>query len=402
MKTEREFKVAKYKSLDEILTEDPLGILKTLTAAPIAKTEIERLIESFQEIIEFYEIKGCEPEPDQSNISEFSLHRRLNSLRESPDKIEVLTKYDKYELLKPQAKEINSIDDIFNGDDLNILGDLAEDIFRLKNVPKRKIINKADLIGRSKVCRDFDKYEQQFLDVQEDLKKGARQQVDFTPKQLHDVDSYFVYRGVLLYLESVENLGKNDIRMADGRTRIIFENGKESNIMLDTLRKNLVKYGGKAVTANKKHSDIDFIEPFMGVTPEDDKTGFIYVLKSNSMDDTIASIVNLHKIGYSKNNVEDRIKNAEHEPTYLMASVSIVGTWQCFNMNPQKFEQLLHNFFGKTCLDLDVFDDNGKRHRPQEWFIVPIEAINQAIEMIISGVIVNYRYDQESESIVLR
>jgi len=49
-----------------------------------------------------------------------------------------------------------------------------------------------------------------------------------------------------------------------------------------------------------------------------------------------------------------------------------------------------------------VFDDNGKRHRPQEWFIVPIEAINQAIEMIISGVIVNYRYDKESESIVLR
>ena len=190
--------------------------------------------------------------------------------------------------------------------------------------------------------------------------------------------------------------------MADGRTRIIFENGKESNIMLDTLRKNLVKYGGKAVTANKKHSDKDFIEPFMGVTPEDDKTGFIYVLKSNSVDEAIASIANLHKIGYSKNDPSERIKNAEHEPTYLMASVSIVGIWQCFNMNPQKFEQLLHNFFGKTCLDIDVFDDNGKRYRPQEWIIVPIEAINQAIEMIISGIIVDYRYDQESESIVLR
>jgi hypothetical protein len=85
-----------------------------------------------------------------------------------------------------------------------------------------------------------------------------------------------------------------------------------------------------------------------------------------------------------------------------MASVSIGGIWQSYNMNPQKFEQLLHNFFGMTCLDLDVFDDNGKRHRPQEWFIVPIDAINQAIEMIINGVIVNYRYDQESESIVLR
>ncbi len=126
------------------------------------------------------------------------------------------------------------------------------------------------------------------------------------------------------------------------------------------------------------------------------------VLKSNSMDETIALITNLHKIGYSKNDPSERIKNAEHEPTYLMAPVSMVGIWQCFNMNPQKFEQLLHNFFGKTCLDLGVFDGNGRRHRPQEWFIVPIEAINQAIEMIISGVIVNYRYDQESESIVLR
>ena len=71
-----------------------------------------------------------------------------------------------------------------------------------------------------------------------------------------------------------------------------------------------------------------------------------------------------------------------------------------YGLNIKKFEQLLHNFFGKTYLD--VFDDNGKRHRPQEWFIVLIEAINQAIEMIISGVIINYRYDQESESIVLR
>ena len=170
---------------------------------------------------------------------------------------------------------------------------------------------------------------------------------------------------------------------------------------LRSLGKALIN-NGKAVTVNIDKSDEDFLKAFKGITDEDDETGFIYVLKSNSMDETIASIANLHKIGYSKHDPSERIKNAVHEPTYLMASVSIVGAWQCFNMNPQKFEQLLHNFFGMTCLDLDVFDDNGKRHRPQEWFIVPIEAINQAIEMIISGVIVNYRYDQESESIVLK
>ncbi len=120
------------------------------------------------------------------------------------------------------------------------------------------------------------------------------------------------------------------------------------------------------------------------------------------MDENIASIANLHKIGYSKNDVAGRIKNAEHEPTYLMASVSIIGIWQCFNMNPQKFEQLIHNFFGEVCLDLDVFDDNGKRHRPQEWFIVPIDAINEVIELTIKGSIVNYRYDINQEAVVLR
>ena len=395
--------MAKHQSLEDIFADDPLGILE-IKARPGSKTEIERLIESFQEIVAFYEVNDHEPKPDQFNMAEYSLFQRLSGLRERPDKIEILVKYDKFNLLKPQAGEINSIDDIYGDDFLGILsGDPdSEDMFKMKNIPKNKIINKADLIGKSKVCTDFDKYEQQFFNVQEDLKKGLRQQVTFTPKQLHDVGTYFVYKGVLLYLESVENVGKNDIRMVDGRTRIIFENGKESNIMLDTLRKNLVKYGGKAVTANIKHSDKDFVEPFVGITPDDNKMGFVYVLQSHSMDEHIASVANLHKIGYSKNDPNERIKNAEHEPTYLMAPVSIVGIWECFNMNPQKFEQLLHNFFGKTCLDLDVFDDNGKRHRPQEWFVVPIEAINQAIEMIISGSIVNYRYDQDSESIVLR
>ena len=59
---------------------------------------------------------------------------------------------------------------------------------------------------------------------------------------------------------------------------------------------------------------------------------------------------NLFKIGYSKTDVEERIKNAEKEPTYLMAPVIIKGVWKCYNMNPQKFEHLLHTFFGNSCL----------------------------------------------------
>ena len=53
-----------------------------------------------------------------------------------------------------------------------------------------------------------------------------------------------------------------------------------------------------------------------------------------------------------------------------------------------------------SCLEIDVFDEKGIRHTPREWFIVPIEAIEQAITLIISGEIVNYRYDKEEEKIL--
>jgi hypothetical protein len=95
-----------------------------------------------------------------------------------------------------------------------------------------------------------------------------------------------------------------------------------------------------------------------------------------------------------------RIKNAENEPTYLMASVKIESSWMCYNMNAQKFEALIHRFFGHTCLEIDVFDKNGIRHTPREWFVVPLEAIEQAITLLIGGDIVNYRYDKENEVIV--
>ena len=133
---------------------------------------------------------------------------------------------------------------------------------------------------------------------------------------------------------------------------------------------------------------------------EDKETGHIYVLTSQSKKEEIASLENLYKIGYSSISVQERIKNAENEPTYLMAPVKIESSWMCYNMNAQKFESLIHRFFGHTCLEIDVFDNNGIRHTPREWFIVPIEAIEQAISLIISGKIVDYRYDKESEVIV--
>jgi len=84
----------------------------------------------------------------------------------------------------------------------------------------------------------------------------------------------------------------------------------------------------------------------------------------------------------------------------LYAPVEFIAGWQCYNMNPQKFEQLLHNFFGSACLNIDVFDENGRRYTPREWFIAPLDVIRQAVELLTSGNIVDYKYDTINEVIV--
>jgi hypothetical protein len=71
-------------------------------------------------------------------------------------------------------------------------------------------------------------------------------------------------------------------------------------------------------------------------------------------------------------------------------------------MNPQKFEQLIHNFFGRVCLNVDVFDEKGERHIPQEWFVAPLSVIKRVIELIITGEIVRYRYDEKKQVLVKR
>jgi len=84
-----------------------------------------------------------------------------------------------------------------------------------------------------------------------------------------------------------------------------------------------------------------------------------------------------------------------------MSPVRIVSVYETYNMNTQKFEQLIHKFFGRVCLNVDIYGDDGKRYTPREWFVSSLEIIEQAIELIITGEIVNYRYDEKHDELVL-
>lgn len=75
--------------------------------------------------------------------------------------------------------------------------------------------------------------------------------------------------------------------------------------------------------------------------------------------------------------------------------------YETYNMNTQKFEQLIHKFFAKVCLNIDIFVSDAKRYTPREWFIAPLEIVEQTIELIITSEITNYRYDDKNEKLVL-
>jgi hypothetical protein len=392
--------------LNDIFESDSLGLLIVKAQKSAARNSDERLASSFDEINDFIEKNEREPKPDVSNISEYQLYSTLKGLRDNEQKMMALEPQDKYGLLNIEKKEINSIDDIFGDDSLDILGDESEGLFDFKHTPRELQRSEADFVARRKKSKDFYKYEHLFAEVQKDLENGKRNLVKC--KEIHlEEGNYFVHNGILMLLsevnagitEKVYRDGKRELK--DGRTKCIFENGTESNMKFQSIARAL-RFNGKAVTQINEKSNFDITEGFNDITEEDQESGHIYILKSNSDKEEISSIDNLYKIGYSSTSVQERIKNAENEPTYLMASVNIESSWMCYNMNAQKFEALIHRFFGHTCLEVDVFDNNGIRHTPREWFIVPLEAIEQVIILIIRGEIVNYRYDKENEIIIMK
>lgn len=389
----------KDKILDEIFSNDPLGLLNVKPKISNVKTADERLSASFEEINEFIEKNEREPTPNPSNITEYQLYSRLKNLREDINKMLVLEPQDKYGILKVEKKEINSIDDIFNDDLLGIFDDgEAQSLFEFKHTPREIARAEADFVARRKPCKKFKDYEELFKSVQADLASGKRKLIKFHESQLNQ-GNFFVHNGVVLYLEKVIDLEVDKFGKPDGRTKIIFENGTESSMKLRSLGKNLF-LNGKGITQSSDNEVEEFIENFSSITDEDEEAGYIYVLSSKSTDPKITEIKNLFKIGYSTTPVANRIKNAEKEPTYLMAPVQIEAEYKTFNMNTQKFEQLLHNFFGASCLNIDIWDEKLRRKMPQEWFVVPLHIVDQAIDLIISGEIIKYRFDSTNEQII--
>ena len=386
--------------LKKILSEDPLGILKNRTTQPI--TTDQRLKDSFEEINNFIDENNREP-IESTDITERKLFSRLKQLRKDFDKASTLQGYDRHNLLS-DVREIKSVDDIIENDVLGLLDDGPDNIFNLKNIPKKK--DKTDFVARRKPCKNFKDYEEKFREVQKEIKEGKRKLIIHKEHHLKE-GRYFVLDGILLFLEKIEDpvikefndktQGKR--KRLDPRIRCIFENGMESNMYLRSLGKELYNNGSTVIQSNEEAFK-EFNEGFSPITDEDKATGNIYVLSSLSKKPEIQSIKDLYKIGYSTTSVEERIENAENETTFLMAPVKIVSSYKTFNLNPQKFEDLIHQVFSIRRLDIKVADKEGNLKQPKEWYIVPIRVIEQAIELIINKQIQNYKFDHLQNKII--
>lgn len=386
--------------LDKILKEDPLGLLKISTSRPI--TPDQRLIDSFNEINNFIDLNGREPE-ESTDINERKLFSRLSALKKDFDKATILKEFDKHHLLE-NVKEIQTVEDILANDILGIIDDDPENIFNLKNIPLKK--NQTDFVARRKPCKNFKKYENNFKKIQNEIKTGKRKLILFREAHLQE-GRYYILDGILSYLEKIEkeiikefndkSQGKRKRR--DPRIRCIFENGLESNMYLRSFQKELYNNGRTVIDTNEETLEI-FNQNLGQVTGADKITGYVYILSSLSEDPRIKSLENLYKIGYCTTTVEERIKNAENDPTFLMAPVKIISSYKVFNLSPKKIEDIIHYFFRERCLEIKVTDNSRLNRNPKEWYVAPLGIIEQSIQLIINNEISKYRYDFENNEIV--
>lgn len=376
--------------LVNLFSSDDEGLF-TAKEKPKAATADDRLTASFRQITEFVETNDRLPDINAPDISEASLAARLNSIKTNKDKVEALKPVDSLGLLEEPDAPV-SIDELFTEDSFGLFEGVGDDILQMKHVPTNQKRAESDYVAKRRPASDFAKFKDGFNVQQEKLRGGVSKLVRFTNVASLQAGRYFVSNGQMCFVEAIGETHVVHGRPKE-RIRVIFENGTESNMFLRSLSSQLYDDGYVVV-------DQDYTGE-MQLDTNDRIVGYIYVLKSKSDDEKITSIKDLHKIGFATTTVAERIKNAEKDPTYLMAGVEVVDSYVVTgDYNPQKVEHFIHRIFADAKVELTIIDKDGREYTPSEWYSVPLVAIEQAVNMLQNGDIVDYHYSKELQQIV--
>lgn len=389
----------------ELLQE--LGVDTTARKKAARSPKEERIIAGFEEIQCFVEKTGHAPEHDEEkDIFERLYAVRLEQIRKQQECRELLADLDYQGLLGGNSFEVkepepDSIDDEELLARLGVDTPHEGDVTYLKHVKPRAEVRAAEEIASRTSCKDFDKFKPIFTAVQEELDSGARETQPFRDFAEIREGDLFILTGQMIYVAEVGEMFMNRNDKKDARLRVIYDNGTESDILLRSLQRAL----------NKDETGRRIIETVPGSTAgplfsevsndEDLTSGTIYVLRSKSDNPVIAKSRDvIHKIGVTGGSVERRIANAKLDPTFLMADVEVVATYELFNINRSKLENLIHRFFEAARMEIEIRDRFGNPVVPREWFLVPLFVIDEVVEKIKDGTIQHYSYDTETASLV--
>ena len=361
----------------------------------------ERIIAGFEDIQRFVEEHGHAPRHGEGHdIFERLYAVRLDRIAQLPECRELVAPLDHQGLLTgraPQAAhEVDDLDDDALLAELGVDAEVSE-ITELRHVRSSAEKRAAEEIANRERCEDFAAFKPLFEQVQKDLDQGVRSARPFELKAEIKAGRFFIVGGQKAYVAEMGEIEITAQGRTDARLRVIFDNGTESNMLMRSLQRALNKDdAGRRITepiAGPLFSD----RPREG----DAASGTIYVLRSLSDHPLVAAHRELiHKIGVTSNDVKQRIAGARLQPTFLLADVEVVATYELFNINRSKLENLIHRIFEPARFDVEILDRFGRPIVPREWFMVPLFVIDEAVERIKDRTIVDYRYDPKTAKLV--
>lgn len=360
----------------------------------------ERIIAGFEEIVRFFEKNGRLPvAAEDHDIFERIYAIRLERIVSDEDCRRIAAEFDAHGLLEKVVKhdDVDTLDDDALLDRLGVSTPNHDDIRILTHVRSYEDRKAAEEVADRKQCRDFKKYKPLFDTVKDELDRKIRVTRPFEKKAEIETGRYFIVFGQLAYVAEMGEFFTNEHGHRDSRLRVIFDNGTESDLLMRSLQRAL----------NKDDTGRRVTEPLAGplfgdvMSDDDDESGTIYVLRSRSSHPFVSEHRELvHKIGVTGESVEKRIANAVHDSTYLLAEVEIVATYKLANINRHRLESLFHKVFASAKLDLTIADRFGNPVKPKEWFLVPLHVIDEAVDLLKNGKLVEYIYDTKTASMV--
>ena len=360
----------------------------------------ERIIAGFEDIQRFVEKHGQTPQHGESrDIFERLYAVRLDRLRAQENCRALLAPLDHQGLVGDGPAAVTSSDAIDDDELLaELLGDAdagADDITALHHVRTSVDKRAAEEVAHRKKCEEFETFKPLFERVRRELDAGERlivpvEDVDAVKAAAIKTGDFFIVEGQIAYVAGMGEEFTTRYDRKDSRLRVIYDNGTENDVLQRSLQRALHRD-----PAARFITSLEIGPLFADQPAEDDLTsGTIYVLRSKSDNPIVAANRNvLHKIGVTGGTIGARFANARLDATFLLADVEVVATYELYNINRVKLENLIHRVFEPAQLDIEITDRFGNPVRPREWFLVPLAVVDEAVNRIKDGTIMQFRYD---------